>query len=66
LKNLRIFHHFEKSLYFSSIWKIFMFFTWAGRPLQQDHFEKSLYFSPFRKNLRKIFAFFTRVGHPLQ
>ena len=50
-------NHFEKSSYFSSLWK-----TCAGRPLQQDHFEKSLYFSPFWKNLRKIFAFFTWVG----
>jgi hypothetical protein len=28
-----------------------MFFTRAGRPLQQDHFEKSLYFSPFQKKI---------------
>jgi len=56
LRNLRVSHHFKKSLYFSSLWKIFMFFTWACRPLQQNHFEKSLYFSPFQKNLRKIFA----------
>jgi len=37
LKNLCIFPHF----------KIFVFSTWAGRPLQQDHFEESLHFSPF-------------------
>jgi len=36
--------HFEKSLYFSLLKKLFSFFTWAGRPLQQDHFEKSSYF----------------------
>jgi hypothetical protein len=38
LKNLRIFHHFEMSLYFSLFWKnlqtIFAFFTRVGRPLQ--------------------------------
>ena len=57
-------NHFEKSSYFSPLWKIsvffttlknLVFFTWAGRPLQQDRFEKSWYFSP----LWKIFIFFT-------
>jgi hypothetical protein len=40
LKNLCIFHHFEKSSQPSKP------FIWAGRPLQQDHFEKYVYFSP--------------------
>jgi len=94
LRNLRISHHFEKSLYFSPLRKIFIFFTtlinlcifhlgrspittrpllknicifrhfkifvfstWAGRPLQQDHFEESLHFSPFWE----IFAFLTTL-----
>jgi hypothetical protein len=57
LKNLCIFHHFEKSLHFSPLWKIFMLFTWAGCPLQQDHFKKFLYFSP----LWKISVFFTSL-----
>jgi hypothetical protein len=47
LKNLCIFHHF----------KIFVFFTWAGRPLQQDHFEESLHFSLFWE----ILAFLTTL-----
>jgi hypothetical protein len=34
LKNLCIFHHFEKSPYFSPLWKIFSFFTRIGHPLQ--------------------------------
>ena len=38
---------------FSPLWKIFVFFTWTGRPLQQDHFEKSSHFS----SLWKIFEF---------
>jgi len=28
-----------------SLWKIFVFFTWAGLPLQWNHFEKYLHFS---------------------
>jgi hypothetical protein len=47
--------HFEKSLYFSPLFKIFVFFTSLKTsfifhlgmlPLKQDHFEKSMYFSP--------------------
>jgi hypothetical protein len=69
LKNFCIFHHFEKSSCFSSghvahynkttlknLCKIFVFFTWAGRPLQQDHFKKSLYFSPLSKTISALFT----------
>ena len=54
LKKFYIFYNVEKSLHFSQLWKIFVFFTWAGPPLQQDHFEKSSYFS----SLWKISVFF--------
>jgi hypothetical protein len=44
LKNLCIFHQFEKSSHFSRLWKIFVFFTTSknflhrvGHPWQFDH-----------------------------
>ena len=51
LRKFRISHHFEKSLYFSTLWKIFAFFTTLRNLRISHHLEKSLHFSPLRKNL---------------
>jgi hypothetical protein len=47
--------HYNKTT-LKNLYTIFVFFTWAGRPLQQDHFEKSLYFSPLSKTISTFFT----------